>query len=153
MSSRQLDRVSLTGSGSNPKQDRSLRSLRKIQLFHKLAALSSWLAFRRFVTVLCAVAFVMTSSAHAMHHFEGFDGKSNVEIGAASDINHSTDPDTDGKTAGADQHACCGCAAVVLLEVAQLIVALRPASFIAAEVSSLQPRGPTLDTPYPISTI
>lgn len=153
MSSRQLDRVSLTGSGGNPKQDRNPRSLRKIQLFHKLAALSNWLAFRRFVTVLCAVAFVMTSSAHAMHHFEGFDGKSNVEIGATSDVDHSTDPGTDGKAAGADQHACCGCASVALLDVVPLVVALGAASFIAAEVSSLQPRGPTLDTPYPIITI
>lgn len=103
--------------------------------------------------MLCAIIFVMTSSAHAMHHFEGFDGKSNVEISVINDAGHSGDLDSEGKSAGADQHDCCGCVSIALINSVQTFAGNVGFTFFLSNVGTLEPRSPTIDTPYPIVTI
>ena len=87
-----------------------------------------------------------------MNHFESFDAKPKAEV-AAIDAESATGHAEHEPDGASDNHDCCGCSTMALLDVAPPVDILRRASLVTVAVSALHRRGPTLDSPYPIATI
>lgn len=121
-------------------------------MFHVLTAKRGWLALSRFVVVVCALAFLTVSSAHAMSHFEGVNGKSGAEISMVAHADDASDADNH-PVSGADTHSCCGCSPIATFAIAFMPVDLESCALVVLEVASLEPRVPSLESPYPISSI
>lgn len=87
-----------------------------------------------------------------MSHFEGINGKSGTEV---SMILHADDvSDTDNHPAsGADNHSCCGCSPIAPLAIDFMPTAPEGYVLVVLEVASLEPRVPSLESPYPIRSI
>lgn len=121
-------------------------------MFHVFTAKKGWTALSRFVVVLCSLAFLAVSSAHAMSHFEGVNGKSGIEISMSVHADDSSDADSH-PVSGSDNHSCCGCSPVAPLPINFMPAAPQRCAVVMLEVASLEPRVPTLESPYPIRSI
>jgi len=121
-------------------------------VFHVFTAKKGWLALSRCVVLLCALAFLTVSSAHAMSHFEGFHGKSGMEVSLAVHADDAPDMDNH-PVSGADNHSCCGCSPIAPLAIDFMPVAPQSCALVVLEVASLEPRVPSLESPYPIRSI
>ena len=112
------------------------------------------------MVVVCALAFLTVSSAHAMSHFEGVNGKSGAEISMVAHADDASDADNhpvsgadNHPVSGADTHSCCGCSPIATFAIAFMPVDLEGCALVVLEVASLEPRVPSLESPYPISSI
>lgn len=121
-------------------------------MFHVFTAKKGWLASSRCVVILCALAFLAVSSAHAMSHFEGVNGKSGTEISMAVHADEATDADSHPVSA-ADNHSCCGCSPIAPLTIDFAPANPQRCTLVVLEVATLEPRVPSLESPYPIRSI
>jgi hypothetical protein len=121
-------------------------------VFHVFTAKKGWPALSRCVVVVCALAFLAVSSAHAMSHFEGVHGKSGSEISTVSHADDASDIDSH-PVSGTDNHSCCGCSSVAPFMISFTPVTLQNCALIVLEVSALEPRVPSLESPYPILSV
>ena len=121
-------------------------------MFHVFTAKKGWPALSRCVVIVSALAFLAVSSAHAMSHFEGTSGKSGTEI---SMVTHADDAsDTDSRpVSGSDNHSSCGCSPVSPLTIGLIPITLQSCTIVVSEVGSLEPRVPSLESPYPIRSV
>lgn len=124
---------------------------RKTQLFHVFTAKKGWPAFSRFVVILCALAFLTVSSAHAMSHFESVNGKSGTEISIVMHADDASHADSH-PVSGADNHSC-GCSPTAPLSSNFTAATPEGCELIVVEVPSLESRVPSLESPYPIVSI
>lgn len=106
----------------------------------------------RCVVILCALAFLTVSSAHAMSHFEDLHGKSGTEVSLAFHADDASDTD-DHPASGADNHSCCGCLSIAPLAIDFMPLAPQGCALVVLEVASLELRVPSLESPYPIGLI
>ena len=104
------------------------------------------------MVILCALAFLTVSSAHAMSHFEGVNGKSGTEISMVTHADDASDTDSH-PVSGADNHSCCGCSPAGPLTFNFAPATPQRCELIVVEVLSLEPRVPSLESPYPIILI
>lgn len=104
------------------------------------------------MVILCALTFLTVSSAHAMSHFEGANGKSGTEIGMVTHADNVSDADSH-PVSGADNHSCCGCSPTAPLSFNFIAATPERGELIVVEVPSLEPRVPSLESPYPIILI
>lgn len=89
-----------------------------------------------------------------MNHFEGFDGKSKSEFGLVVHADDDAgDADKHEPIAEQDSHDCCGCSVLALVYLAPSAEIPASCVQVSASVAKLEPRGPTLDSPYPIASI
>lgn len=104
------------------------------------------------MVILCALAFLTVSSAHAMSHFEGVNGKNGTEFSMAAHADDASDTDNH-PASGADNHSCCGCSHIAPLAIDFMPKAPQVCALVLLEVTSLEPRVPSLESPYPIRSI
>jgi hypothetical protein len=121
-------------------------------VFHVFTAKKGWPALSRFVVVLCAFAFLTVSSAHAMSHFEGVNGKSGTEVSIAVHADDASDTDNH-PVSGSDNHSCCGCSPLAPFAIVLMPTAPQCCALVVLETASLEPRVPSLESPYPIRSV
>lgn len=112
-------------------------------------ALVSWPVLRRAVAAVCALAFLVVSFAHSLHHFDIDQPASGYELSTGT----ADSAPAPAKTSAADGH-CHGCVMVVIATTDQipsqpLIDKQRP----DVRLDSLRPHPPVAENPPPIRAI
>lgn len=114
--------------------------------------LTAWLggsAFRRTVAAVCALAFLVLSFAHALHHVDGIGSQAGYELSSVTGLDDS--PDGAKKPDGSIEH-CHGCGMMAL--VSGTVALDRPErADCTTRIVSLRSNPPALENPPPIAAI